>query len=266
MPRLQTLLTSFLLALGLAGCGGGGSSSSTPLNVSPGVYSGTVEGSQWLTVLLPDTVTTNWYSLHYPTNNADLYSGKFSGVGSSAPSAATGELIYFPSNAKPLHSGSGSMSAPTSTSISTNVSFLQAGSDPGKNVSASLNALTTTSRLADLQGAWNGQISYGDGAVVNNKTITLTTSSTSASAAAFDFTSCMISNINFTPSNDINVFNVSLQLDAQTGCRFTEAPAATSFTMTGVGVITTSPKTLYFIAIKTSGTNKGQGFSFKATL
>jgi hypothetical protein len=265
MPRLQTLLTSFLLALGLAACGGGGGSTSTPLNVSPGVYSGTVDGGQWLSVLLPDTVTTNWYTLHYPSNNADLYSGKFRSVGTATPSAASGDLVYFPSNARPLHNGSGNMSAPTSTSISTNLEILAANADPGKSVSASLTALTTTARLADLQGAWNGQISYGDGAVVSNKTITFTTSSTAASAAAFDFTSCMISNVTLTPSSDIHVFNVSLQLDAQTGCRFTEAPAATSFTMTGVAVITTSPRTLYFLAIKTSGANKGQGFSFTGT-
>lgn len=267
MPCLQTLITSCLLALtlGLAGCGGGGSSSSTPLNVSPGVYSGTVEGGQWLSVLLPDTVTTNWYALHYPTNNADLYSGKFRGVGAAAPSAASGDVVYFPTTSRPLHSGSGNMSAHASASLTTNLDILAANADPGKSVRASLTALTTTASLTDLQGAWNGEISYGDGAVVSNKTITFTTSSTAASAAAFDFTSCMISNVSLTPSSDINVFNVSLQLDAQTGCRFTEAPAATSFTMTGVGVITASPKTLYLLAVKTSGANKGQGFSFKGT-
>ncbi len=268
MPCLQTLITSCLLALtlGLAGCGGGGSSSSTPLNVSPGVYSGTVDGGQWLTVLLPDTVATNWYSLHYPTNNADLYSGKFSGVGSSAPSAATGELVYFPSNAKPLHSGSGSMSAPTSTSISTNVNILQSGADPGKNVSASLNALTTTSQLADLQGTWTGEISHGNIAVIPNKDIVFSINGNSGSAADFNFTSCAISNVTFTPSSQINVFNVSLQLAALGGCQFSEAnPDVFTFTMTGIAVITSSPKTLYFLAIKTSGPKKGQGFSFKST-
>ena len=264
MRRSHRLLTSLFLVL-LSACGGGGSSTSTPLNVSPGVYSGTVDGAQWLTVLLPDTVTTNWYSLHYPTNNADLYSGKFTGVGTSAPSAASGNLIYFPSNAKPLHSGSGSMSAPTSTSITTSLNILQAGVDPGKSVSASLNALTTTSGLPDIQGNWTGQISYGDGAVVTNKQITISTSSNSASANAFDFTSCQISNVVLTPSTQINIFNLTLQLDAQTGCRFTEAPASTTFNMTGVAFITTTPKTLYFLAIKTSGTKKGEGFSFKGT-
>ena len=264
MPKTSRTLATLLCGALLAACGGGGSSS-TPINVSTGVYSGTVEGAPWLTVLLPDSVSTNWYSLHYPTDNADLYSGKFTGVGGAAPTAGSADLFYWPANAKPLHNGSGNMSAPLSSALTTTLNILSANSDPGKNINASLTSSTTTSQLSDLQGSWTGQISYGDAAAVNNKSITFNSGSNSASANNFDFTSCFITNASFTPSAQISIFNVSLQLDAQTGCRFTEAPSATSFTMTGVAVITTSPKTLYFLAIKTSGATKGQGFSFKGT-
>ena len=264
MLKISRVLATLLCGALLTACGGGGSSS-TPINVSAGVYSGTVDGAPWLTVLLPDNVSTNWYSLHYLTNNADLYSGKFTGVGSANATAASADLIYSPANAKPLHNGSGSMSAPITSTLSTSLNILSANSDPGKNVNASLTSTATTAQFSDLNGPWTGQISYGDAAVVNNKTITFTAASNAATANNFDFTACFISNINLTPTPQVNTFNVSLQLDAQTGCRFTEAPSATSFSLTGVAFITPSPKTLYFLAIKTSGPNKGQGFSFKGT-
>ena len=95
----------------LQACGGGSTGNSgTPLpptpptpptppvvhNVSAGAYSGTVAGADWFSVLLPDTAFTNWYALHFIGGNADLYSGKFTGVGTATATATSGSLALFP--------------------------------------------------------------------------------------------------------------------------------------------------------------------------
>lgn len=265
MPRLQTLLTSFLLALGLAlglaACGGGGSSSSTPLNVSPGVYSSSANNDEILVVLVRNTFdaqTPNWFGLKFTNGSADpdFYAASISNIGTSSPSGTSTK--YFQNISNLTRTGTTSLSMPTETKLSSTVALQSDGQENANTLTWQTDALNTNQYVfgvsaTSLTGSWTGRWSYGAGSAGSQN---LDIQAGQASASQSIGSNCPIGSAQLSPlENGVNVYSVQLSVSAATLCTaFNQA--AVSFK--GLAYISTSPisgktRRLNLMAVSTNG-------------
>ena len=266
MFPFQTLLTRLLLALGLAlglaACGGGGSSS-TPLNVSPGVYSGTINNKEWLTVLTPNqSGSNNWFSLYFINDVPDVYSGVFSVIGSSTLNSSSVSFFRYPS----VRTGTGSMTSPAVGQISQTLSFPSVGIVPAEVVTVSPSKpnlstfnFDTASSLAALQGTWTGRLSYGKGSVTPYSLDINAYGSLVVPTSNFD-TDCRISSGSLSQyGGNVNLFTVQMHIPQTTVCDLSKDTVG-GVDLTGIAYISSNPTRLQIIATLSGG----KGLSFRA--
>ena len=179
--------TWFLSLLLLAACGGGSTGGAvveettastpaptppapaTPL-ISPGAYVASLNGKDWVAMLLPTTqgsgTVTNFYGLYYKnkdiTQVPNLYSG--SGLFTNVNSASFTRLSVYSNTSAVLQTGSGTLSlSEVNGLVEAKLRFPDAGSnDRTVSAGAPSNATYNTSgNLNSVNGSWKGRWSYG---------------------------------------------------------------------------------------------------------
>lgn len=263
---LSTLCLLWTATLGLLGCGGGGGSGSplsTPVNVEPGVYQGTLGSKDFITVLSPTSWGSQWYGLHYASSDPsiedpNIYTGQLQGLSTRT---ATAPFRYFPINSSyaSVSNGTATLTAPGSGRLSGDLDLRPA--IPIATFTAtptSTYTFTQTANLQDIAGRWTGRLSYGAG---TNGALTFTVSADTGRVSEVTFgVDCKWTTPNFQVTADtaVNLFRLDLTMSQSTACDFS------SKSMTGVAFVFNSPVTGKKRLIWVATTSTGQGMSFKA--
>ena len=276
---MATLLSTLLT---LAGCGGGSSSGSnvlvdttvptdptspapaTPL-IAPGAYLASLNGKDWVGMLLPSTqgssAVTNFYGLTYNSTDPDLYSG--SGSASGTNTATLPRVFVYPNITGAVRSGTGTLNNMGNGAVRVTLSFPSSGLEQGKDLSVvasppSNDKYNTAATLASVQGSWQGRLSYAFGYVDN---FNLTVSGQGAVSASTSFQQdCVLTQGILAPNFDgTNLFTFSVAIPTSTQC------ALKGQTLNGAAFISTSPvagktQRLYIVGVTTDG----RGISYKA--
>lgn len=271
------VFASALMLAGLVACGGGSSSSTggnpdvppvTPYvpTANPGAYAGTVNGKDWITILLPTAPAidglTEYFALHYNATDPDIYSG--SGRIAGIALATLNKVSLFPDNAKPLRTGTGTVAGLPNGMIKTTLTFPAAGTEIEKNLSFDHSPpsgfnYTLPATTAAVQGVWSGRWSYSVGAS-DNFTLNVSAQGDVTSSMMFQ-NDCRLTQGRLDPNFDgLNLYRFSVT--------FPNATVCTSFggqSLTGAAFVTASPvagktQRLYLVGI----TPDGRGISFKA--
>jgi hypothetical protein len=271
------VLASALMLAGLVACGGGSSSTSggnpdvppvTPFvpTVNPGAYIGTVNTKDWITILRPTAPAidgvTQYLALHYNATDPDIYSG--SGRIAGINTATLSTVSLFPDNAKPLRTGTGTVTGLYGGMIRTALNFPTAGTEIEKNLSFDHSPpsgfnYTLPATTAAIQGVWSGRWSYSVGAS-DNFTLNVSAQGDVTSSMMFQ-NDCRLTQGRLDPNFDgLNLYSFSVT--------FPNATVCTSFggqSLTGAAFVTPSPvagktQRLYLVGI----TSDGRGISFKA--
>lgn len=276
---LFALCLLWIASTALVGCGGGSHSPqdagagnpppSSPISVEPGIYTGMMEGKEFVGVVTPNTPSfwnNTWYGLHYagvdPLQIADpdIYVAALQGV-NSLPAHLSG-LTYFPINASWLDvygGGTAKITGVTAGQLSGEVDF--SPNFKSKSFSMTLvdaNTFKQAANLQDIAGDWTGRLSYGKG--TNSAFIFSVNSGTGKVTAATFGQDCNWTSPNFrlTADTAVNLFKLDLTMSKSTSCDFSE------ITLAGIAFVYNSPiagkKRLIWVAT----TAAGQGMSFKA--
>lgn len=258
----------------LTACGGnpggggvsGGSQGSDPNAqlVNSGYTTATYLNKEWLTVLTSDVdQIANWYALHFASDDPDLYSGKFSGIGTTTLSSAS--VSYFQNLSSQIRLGTGSITSSTAGQLNVVLSFPSVGVDPAKSISvspsrplASTYLYESAALLSNTTGNWTGRLSYGLGSVTNY-TLSIDANGTITGMPTF-MQDCRMLNGSLKPySGSVNLYQLKISFDNTTQCLFRNKA------LSGVGLILNNPvagksQRLQLIAV----TNSGEGMSFRA--
>ena len=272
---ISTMLT-------LVGCGGGSSSGSnvvvdttvptdpaipvpaTPL-ISPGAYLASLNGKDWVGMLLPVTqgssAVTNFYGLTYNSADPDLYSG--SGTVSGTNTATLPRVFVYPNITGAVRSGTGTLSNMGNGAVRVNLSFPSSGLEQGKDLSVvasppSNYKYNTAATLASIEGSWQGRLSYAFG-YVDNFNLTISSQGAVSSSTSFQ-QDCVLTQGILAPNFDgTNLFTFSVAIPTSTQCTLKGQ------TLNGAAFTSTSPvagktKRLYIVGVTTDG----RGISYKA--
>ena len=276
---MSTWLFSLLL---LAGCGGGSTGGSvveettastpapttpapaTPL-ISPGAYVASLNGKDWVAMLLPTTqgsgTVTNFYGMHYNAADPDLFSG--SGMITGNSSANLSRVFVYPNITAAARTGTGSLSYVGNGAVRASLSFPSTGLEQGKDISVVASApanykFNTAPTLGSVQGIWQGRWSYGFG-YVDNFSLSISAQGNVTTSMTFQ-QDCALTQGMLAPNFDgTNLFTFSVTIPTATQC------SLKSQTLNGAAFVTTSPvagksQRLYLIGVTTDG----RGISYRA--
>jgi hypothetical protein len=274
--------TWFFSLLLLAGCGGGSTGGTvveettsttpapsspapaTPL-ISPGAYVASLNGKDWVAMLLPTTqgsgTITNFYGMHYSATDPDLFSG--SGMITNNSSANLSRVFVYPNITAAARTGTGSLSYVGNGAVRASLSFPSTGSEQGKDINVvasqpSNYKFNTAPTLDSVQGTWQGRWSYGFG-YVDNFSLSISAQGNVTTSMSFQ-QDCTLTQGMLAPNFDgTNLFTFSVTIPTATQC------SLKSQTLNGAAFVTTSPVTgksqrLYLIGVTTDG----RGISYKA--
>ena len=261
----------------LAACGGGGSdvaapvvpetpTSPTPVPlIAPGAYVASLNGKDWVAMLLPTTQgsgsVTNFYGLYYNAADPDLYSG--SGLIAGNNSATLSRTFVYPNISAVTRTGSGTISNLGSGVVRTSLSFPATGLEQGKDLTVAASApsnykYNTPANLSNVQGTWQGRWSYGMG-YVDSFTLNISAQGAISTSLAFQ-QDCLLTQGALSPNFDgTNLFSLSLTIPNATQCSLKNQ------TLNGAAFVTSSPvagksQRLILVGITTDG----RGISFRA--
>ena len=276
---MSTWLFSLLL---LAGCGGGSTGGTvveettastpapttpapaTPL-ISPGAYVASLNGKDWVAMLLPTTqgsgTVTNFYGMHYNAADPDLFSG--SGMITGNNSANLSRVFVYPNITAAARTGTGSLSYVGNGAVRASLSFPSTGLEQGKDISVVASApanykFNTAPTLGSVQGTWQGRWSYGFG-YVDNFSLSISAQGNVTTSMTFQ-QDCALTQGMLAPNFDgTNLFTFSVTIPTATQC------SLKSQTLNGAAFVTTSPvagksQRLYLIGVTTDG----RGISYRA--
>jgi len=163
VKRLAKLSASACFISILLACGGGNSTSDmvgpitpdsttpptgistpterVPLIITPGAYTSTISGKDWVTILMRSQQgsgsTSQFLSLYYNTADPDIFSG--SGLIAGVESAALAKVMLFQNTLSSVRIGTGTVSKTSATSLQANLSFPATGSELAKSIAVSAN-------------------------------------------------------------------------------------------------------------------------------
>jgi len=287
VKRLAKLSASACFISILLACGGGNSTSDmvgpitpdsttpptgistptdvVPLIITPGAYTGTLSGKDWVTILMRSQqgagATSQFLSLYYNTADPDIFSG--SGLIAGVESAALAKVMLFQNTLSSVRIGTGTVSKTSANALMANLSFPATSSELAKSIAVSGNMpaayqYNLAPTQASIQGTWQGRWSYGMGSSDN---FSLFISSQGLVSTSLTFQQdCRITQSTLLPNFDgTNLFAWNLVIPNETLCSFK------SQTLTGAAFVTASPvagktQRLYAVAISPDG----RGVSFKA--
>jgi hypothetical protein len=276
----NALVFSLLATMTLMfGCGGGSSSgtvaeetttstsssTSVPL-ISPGAYVASMNGKDWVSMLLPTTqgsgAVTNFYGIHYNAADPDIYSG--AGTFTDTNNTATLTRVFFyPNISAAVRSGTGTVSNLGNGIVRATLSFPATGIEQGKDINVAASPpsnykYNTPATLSAVQGSWQGRWSYGFGSVED---FSVSISNLGALTSAMSFQQdCKLTQGALLPNFDgTNLFTFSVTIPTATQCSLKNQ------TLNGAAFVTTSPvvgktQRLYIIGVTTDG----RGISYKA--
>ena len=272
------MATLLLTSLALAGCGGGSSggtvaqdttASITPTIteplIAPGAYVASLNGKDWVAMLLPTTqkpgTVANFYGLHYNATDPDLFSG--SGTISETNLATLTRVFVYPNITAAVRTGSGTIANLGGGVMRASLSFPSTGLEQGKDLTVAASApnnykYNTPATISSAEGTWQGRWSYGFGYVDN---FTLTVSSTGEVTSSTSFQQdCVLTQGALAPNFDgTNLLTFSVTIPTATQC------SLKSQTLNGAAFVSTSPvagktQRLYLVGVTTDG----RGISYKA--
>jgi hypothetical protein len=275
---LQAMATLLLTALALAGCGGGSSggtvaqdttASITPTIteplIAPGAYVASLNGKDWVAMLLPTTqkpgTVANFYGLHYNATDPDLFSG--SGTISETNLATLTRVFVYPNITAAVRTGSGTIANLAGGVMRASLSFPSTGLEQGKDLTVAASApsnykYNTPATISSAEGTWQGRWSYGFG-YVDNFTLTVSSKGEVTSSTSFQ-QDCVLTQGAVAPNFDgTNLLTFSVTIPTATQC------SLKSQTLNGAAFVSTSPvagktQRLYLVGVTTDG----RGISYKA--
>lgn len=274
----QAMATMLLTVLALVGCGGGLTggtaaqdttasttpSSTTPL-IAPGAYVASLNGKDWVAMLLPTTqnsgAVASFYGLHYNATDPDLFSG--SGTITETNLATLTRVFVYPNISAAVRTGSGTIANLGNGVMRASLSFPSTGLEQGKDLTVAASApsnykYNTPATISSVEGTWQGRWSYGFG-YVDNFTLTITSKGDVTSSTSFQ-QDCVLTQGAVAPNFDsTNLFTFSVTIPTATQC------SLKSQTLNGAAFVSTSPvagktQRLYLLGVTTDG----RGISYKA--
>ena len=272
------MATLLLTALALAGCGGGSSgdtvaqdttasitpSITEPL-IAPGAYVASLNGKDWVAMLLPTTqnsvAVANFYGLHYNATDPDLFSG--SGTIKDTNLATLTRVFVYPNISAAVRTGSGTIANLGGGVMRASLSFPSTGLEQGKDLTVAASApsnykYNTPATISSVEGTWQGRWSYGFG-YVDNFPLTISSKGEVSSSTSFQ-QDCVLTQGAVAPNFDgTNLFTFSVTIPTATQC------SLKSQTLNGAAFVITSPvagktQRLYLLGVTTDG----RGISYKA--
>jgi hypothetical protein len=275
---LQAMATLLLTALALTGCGGGSSggtvaqdttasitpSITEPL-IAPGAYVASLNGKDWVAMLLPTTqkpgTVANFYGLHYNATDPDLFSG--SGTISETNLATLTRVFVYPNITAAVRTGSGTIANLGGGVMRASLSFPSTGLEQGKDLTVAASApsnykYNTPATISSVEGTWQGRWSYGFG-YVDNFPLTISSKGDVTSSTSFQ-QDCVLTQGAVAPNFDgTNLMTFSVTIPTATQC------SLKSQTLNGAAFVSTSPvagktQRLYLVGVTTDG----RGISYKA--
>jgi hypothetical protein len=272
------MATLLLTSLALAGCGGGSSggtvaqdttasitpSITEPL-IAPGAYVASLNGKDWVAMLLPTTqkpgTVANFYGLHYNATDPDLFSG--SGTISEINLATLTRVFVYPNITAAVRTGSGTIANLGGGVMRASLSFPSTGLEQGKDLTVAASApsnykYNTPATISSAEGTWQGRWSYGFG-YVDNFTLTVSSKGEVTSSTSFQ-QDCVLTQGALAPNFDgTNLLTFSVTIPTATQC------SLKSQTLNGAAFVSTSPvagktQRLYLVGVTTDG----RGISYKA--
>lgn len=250
MKRLavQTLLWPWLAWM-LAGCGGGGATGVAPEakdqaqsvpTVLRGVYRGTLNGKEFLSVITPER---DWYALYFESlafGNPDIFSGKLSPGVDGQASIASVRVYQIDKSAQPL-TGSASITAASALGFGVSLSGITSAQGDALIFSAVAPASTSydpasVASDAALQGRWMG--TWYDGHSSNKSALHLAFDRSVISVTALN--NCDLSSLALTPISGVNLFSVALHIPEATLCTRTRGHTG-GVDLSGVAFLSKSP-------------------------
>jgi len=273
----QAMATMLLTVLALVGCGGGSSGgtavqdttasatpSTTPL-IAPGAYVASLNGKDWVAMLLPTTqnsgAVANFYGLHYNATDPDLFSG--SGTITETNLATLTRVFVYPNISAAVRTGSGTIANLGNGVMRASLSFPSTGLEQGKDLTVAASApsnykYNTPATISSVEGTWQGRWSYGFG-YVDNFTLTISSKGEVTSSTSFQ-QDCVLTQGAVAPNFDgTNLLTFSVTIPTATQC------SLKSQTLNGAAFVSTSPvagktQRLYLLGVTTDG----RGISYKA--
>ena len=283
-PSKASALTLFVVVTLLIGCGGGSSNApvaemptSTPLPnapstpntpaplIAPGAYVASLNGKDWVSMLLPTTqgsgTVSNFYGMHYNATDPDLFSG--SGTIAGVNTATLSRVYVYPNISAAVRSGTGAISNLGNGVLRATLNFPSVGAEQSKDINGAASApsnykYNTPASLSSVQGSWLGRWSYGFG-YVDNFTMSISGQGALTSSLSFQ-QDCVLTQGAVVPNFDgTNLFTFSVTIPTATQC------SLKGQTLNGAAFLTTSPvagksQRLYIIGVTTDG----RGISYKA--
>ena len=271
------MATMLLTVLALIGCGGGSSGgtavqdttasatpSTTPL-IAPGAYVASLNGKDWVAMLLPTTqnsgAVANFYGLHYNATDPDLFSG--SGTITETNLANLTRVFVYPNISAAVRTGSGTIANLGNGVMRASLSFPSTGLEQGKDLTVAASApstykYNTPATISSVEGTWQGRWSYGFG-YVDNFPLTISSKGEVNSSTSFQ-QDCVLTQGAVTPNFDgTNLFTFSVTIPTATQC------SLKSQTLNGAAFVITSPvagkkQRLYLLGVTTDG----RGISYTA--
>ena len=273
----QAMATMLLTVLALVGCGGGSSGgtavqdttasatpSTTPL-IAPGAYVASLNGKDWVAMLLPTTqnsgAVANFYGLHYNATDPDLFSG--SGTIAQTNLATLTRVFVYPNISAAVRTGSGTIANLGNGVMRASLSFPSTGLEQGKDLTVAASApinykYNTPATISSVEGTWQGRWSYGFG-YVDNFPLTISSKGDVTSSTSFQ-QDCVLTQGAVAPNFDgTNLLTFSVTIPTATQC------SLKSQTLNGAAFVSTSPvagktQRLYLVGVTTDG----RGISYKA--
>ena len=273
----QAMATMLLTVLALVGCGGGSSGgtavqdttasatpSTTPL-IAPGAYVASLNGKDWVAMLLPTTqnsgAVANFYGLHYNATDPDLFSG--SGTITETNLANLTRVFVYPNISAAVRTGSGTIANLGNGVMRASLSFPSTGLEQGKDLTVAASApsnykYNTPATISSVEGTWQGRWSYGFG-YVDNFPLTISSKGDVSSSTSFQ-QDCVLTQGAVAPNFDgTNLLTFSVTIPTATQC------SLKSQTLNGAAFVSTSPvagktQRLYLLGVTTDG----RGISYKA--
>ena len=233
--------------------------------IAPGAYVASLNGKDWVSMLLPTTqgngTVSNFYGMHYNATDPDLFSG--SGTIAGVNTATLNRVFVYPNISAAVRSGSGTISNLGNGVVRTTLTFPAVGVEQGKDINVAASApsnykYNTPATLSSVQGSWQGRWSYGFG-YVDNFSLSISAQGALASSLSFQ-QDCLLTQGAVVPNFDgTNLFTFSVTIPTATQC------SLKGQTLNGAAFLTTSPlagktQRLYIIGVTTDG----RGISYKA--